>query len=76
MLNFPGSVTITPTGVAYVTLFFDNIQMTGLDQVFYVGLNQTDPGSGVNVQTTPSTIALQPVGKSCVNCYWLWYVCT
>ena len=49
-----------------MTLFLDNIQMTGLDQVFYVDLNQTDPGSGVNVQTTRSSVTLQPIGKPCM----------
>ena len=61
-----GPVTLTPTGFTYVTLYFDNITMTGLDQVFYLDLVQTDPESSINVQTTRSSVTLQPIGMPCV----------
>ena len=51
------------TGYAYITLYFDNITMTGIDQVFYVDLVHIDTGSGVNVNITPATITLEAIGK-------------
>lgn len=53
---------ITAMGTVYVTLFFDNIMMTGIDQEFYVNLVHTNPEIGVNVETTPSTITLEAIG--------------
>ena len=63
-MNKPGPVTLTEGSMVSVTLYFDNITMTGLDQVFYVDLVLVDTGSGVNIQTTPSNITLQPIGKT------------
>ena len=48
---------------ADVTLYFDNVTMTGLEQVLYVDLVLTDAGSGVNVNSTRSTIILEPIGE-------------
>lgn len=53
---------ITATGTVYVTLFFVNITMTGIDQIFYVNLVHANPEVGVNVETTPSTITLEAIG--------------
>ena len=66
-LKKTGPVTLTEGSMVYVTLYFDNITMTGLDQVFYVDLALVDTESGVNIQTTPSNITLQPIGKT--RCY-------
>ena len=60
-------MTLTEGSMVSVTLYFDNITMTGLDQVFYVDLVLVDTESGVNIQTTPSNITLQPIGKT--RCY-------
>ena len=54
---------ITATGTVYVTLYFYNIVMTGIDQVFYVGLVHTNPETGVNVEIIPSTVTLEAVGE-------------
>ena len=48
---------------ADVTLYFDNVTMTGLDQVLYVDLVLTDVSSGVNINSTRSTIILEPIGE-------------
>lgn len=53
---------ITTAGTVDVTLYFDNVMMTGIDQVFYVNLVHTNPETGVNVETTPSTITLEAIG--------------
>ena len=59
-----GPVTLMPgRSYADVTLYFDNVTMTGLDQVLYVDLVLTDAGSGVNVNSTRSTIILEPIGE-------------
>ena len=59
-----GPVTLMPgRSYADVTLYFDNVTMTGLDQVLYVDLVLTDAGSGVNVSSTRSTIILEPIGE-------------
>ena len=48
---------------ADVTLFFENVTMTGLDQVLSVDLVLTDVGSGVNINSIQSTITLEPLGE-------------
>ncbi len=62
--HFLGPVTLLPgRSYADVTLYFDNVTMTGLNQVLYVDLVLTDAGSGVNVNSTQSTIILEPIGE-------------
>ena len=56
---------ITAIGAVYVTLYFNNIMMTGIDQVFNMSLVHPNPETGVNVETTPSTVTLEAVG----GCY-------
>ena len=55
---------VTEAGTTFVTLYFDSVTMTGLDQVLTVELVHANPDSGVNVQTTPSTITLEATGKN------------
>ena len=57
-------VTVPEMGYAEVTLYFDNITMTGMDQTFDIDLVQIDTENGANVVTAPSTIILEPVGKN------------
>ena len=57
-------MTVPETGYAEVTLYFDNITMTGVDQMLDIDLVQTDTENGANVVTTPSTIILEPIGKT------------
>ena len=60
-----GPVTLLPgTNYADVSLYFDNITMTGLDQVFYVDLEQINGGSGININTTQSRITLEAIGNT------------
>lgn len=62
--DFLGPVTFMPgRSYADVTLYFDNVTMTGLDQVLYVDLVLTDVGSGVNINSTQSTIVIEPIGE-------------
>ena len=60
-------VTVPETGYAEVTLYFDNVTMTGVDQVFDIDLVQIDAENGANIVTTPSTIVLEPIGKNLIT---------
>ena len=64
MYYVPGPVTVTELGYAEVILYFNNVTMNGVDQVLNVYLVHTDPENGVNVETTSSTVTLEPVGKN------------
>ena len=63
-ITFLGPV-ILMQGRSYadVTLFFENVTMTGLNQVLAVDLVLTDVGSGVNINSAQSTIILEPIGE-------------
>ena len=49
-------------GYTFITLYLDNITMTGVDQTFYVNLVHINPETGVNIATTLSTITLEAIG--------------
>ena len=50
-------------GTTYITLYFDNITMTGIDQTFYVDLIHTNPEIGAFIVTSPSKVILEAIGK-------------
>lgn len=62
MFTFSGPTTINMAGNTFITLYFDNITMTGIDQTFYVDLIHINPETGANIATTPSMITLEAIG--------------
>ena len=58
-----GPVIVSQSGYAEVTLYLENITIADMGQMFYIDLIHVNVETGVNVETAPSVMTLQLLGK-------------
>ena len=56
-------MVLSQSGYAEMTLYFDGITPNDIGEMFMINLEHVDVESGVNVQTTPSIVTLDLLGK-------------
>ena len=63
-MTSPGPVVLSQSGYTEVTLYFDSIAPSDIGEMFIINLVHMNVDSGVNVQTTPSLVTLEFLGKN------------